>query len=937
MKNILAVLCVVSVLEPAVAAPTYEREIAPILRAYCAGCHGGREAESGFSVERYATLRAGGSEAGDPVVPGDARSSVLIRRIVSREADHMPPADEPQPTAADLATLEAWVNAGASGPASDVSILETLVVPTVAAFAGPQPVTAATVSPDGGRIAVARGRSLEIVAVENGLPAARPLVTCPDPPAKVAALHFSPDGSRLVVAGGIPGLRGVAEIRDAATGKLVASFGGHRDMLYDAELSPDGRTLATAGYDRSIKFWRVADGSLERSIDVHNGAVLDLAWHPSGKVLGSASADETVKLWRTADGVRLDTFSQPQGEVSSLAFTPDGRHVIAAGRDRRIHLWKLASLEAPAVNPEVQSRFAHEAPIVAIALSADGGRLVTTAEDRSLESWTVPDLLPADELPRQRDVVSALAAVPGRLLVGRLDGSLDLVPLPSGGVERPTAVAAAAVPTTGQSESRPVSQVAEAEPNDTATQAAEISVPAMVTGAIGAPGDADCFRFAARAGEPLVLEVIAASGKPASRLDSRLEVLDADGRPVEQVVLQAVRDSWFTFRGKNSSQSDDFRLQNWEEMELDEYLYAGGEVVKLWLYPRGPDSGFMLYPGAGSRHTFFHTSAVTHALGEPAWIVEPLPPGATPIPNGLPVFRVYYENDDESTRRMGTDSQLLFNPPADGVYVARVTDVRGFGQATDFSYRLGVRRPNPSFTVAVGGRDPKVSAGSGRELSFTVTRNEGFEGPVRIEIGNLPPGFVFHGPIEIEAGQREARGVLSAAVDAAAPDEAADASVVVKGIASVGGREVVVEAGNLGDIQVAGPPKLTVAIVPAAGSSVVEREGEPLEFTIRPGETIAATVRTMRHDFQGGIDFGKEGAGRNLPHGVFVDNLGLSGLLVVEGQDEREFFITAAPKAAPGRRLFHLRANPDGGQTSPPVWLNVLPKADGASVTRASP
>ncbi|MFM8892845.1 MAG: WD40 repeat domain-containing protein, partial [Planctomycetia bacterium] len=330
-----------------------------------------------------------------------------------------------------------------------------------------------------------------------------------------------------------------------------------------------------------------------------------------------------MKLWRAADGLRLDTFSQPQGEVSSLAFTPDGRHVIAAGRDRRIHLWRLASLDAPAVNPEVQARFAHEAAIVAIALTADGGRLVTTAEDRSLKSWTVPDLLPADDLPRQRDVVSALAAVPGRLLVGRLDGSLELVPLPAGGVERPAAVPAAVAPIASASDSLPVTQVAVSEPNDAPAQAAEIAVPATVSGAIGAPGDADCFRFQARAGEPLVLEVIASSGKPASRLDSRLEVLDAEGRPVEQVVLQAVRDSWFTFRGKNSTQFDDFRLQNWEEMELDEYLYAGGEVVKLWLYPRGPDSGFMLYPGAGSRHTFFHTSAVTHALGEPAWIVEP--------------------------------------------------------------------------------------------------------------------------------------------------------------------------------------------------------------------------------------------------------------------------------------------------------------------------
>ena len=86
-----------------------------------------------------------------------------------------------------------------------------------------------------------------------------------------------------------------------------------------------------------------------------------------------------------------------------------------------------------------------------------------------------------------------------------------------------------------------------------------------------------------------MLGVTAARSK--SKHDSRIEVLDTAGAPLERVVLQAVRDSWFTFRGKDSNQSDDFRVQNWREMELDEYLYAGGEVVKLWHYPRAPDSG----------------------------------------------------------------------------------------------------------------------------------------------------------------------------------------------------------------------------------------------------------------------------------------------------------------------------------------------------------
>lgn len=101
----------------------------------------------------------------------------------------------------------------------------------------------------------------------------------------------------------------------------------------------------------------------------------------------------------------------------------------------------------------------------------------------------------------------------------------------------------------------------------------------------------------------LLVDVDAARSK--SNLDSRVEILDAFGKPVEQIVLQATRDSWFTFRGKDSDTPDDFRVHNWPEMELNEYLYSGGEVVRLWLYPRGPDSGFKVYPGAGKRHTFF--------------------------------------------------------------------------------------------------------------------------------------------------------------------------------------------------------------------------------------------------------------------------------------------------------------------------------------------
>jgi hypothetical protein len=199
-------------------------------------------------------------------------------------------------------------------------------------------------------------------------------------------------------------------------------------------------------------------------------------------------------------------------------------------------------------------------------------------------------------------------------------------------------------------------------------------------------------------------------------------------------------------------------------------------------------------------------------------------------------------------------------------------------------------------------------------------------GPIRIDVENLPAGFTFHGPAEIEDGQQKAIGVLSASADAVTPDEESDKAVMVKATATVAGREVVQEIGSIGDIQLADKPKVTVAIAPGPdASAVVQRTGEPLEFSIRPGQTITARVKAERHDFGGRIELGGADSGRNLPYGVFVDNIGLNGLLIVEGQDEREFFITASPIAKPCRRLFHLRATADGNQASVPAVINVLP------------
>ncbi|MFN9367139.1 MAG: hypothetical protein ACK6CT_00005, partial [Planctomycetia bacterium] len=90
----------------------------------------------------------------------------------------------------------------------------------------------------------------------------------------------------------------------------------------------------------------------------------------------------------------------------------------------------------------VQSRFAHETPIVAIAISADGKRLGSAAEDRSVKAWTLPDLEQLGQLPRAGDIVAAIVPAGDGFLLGRMDGVIDRVVVPATATAIPgTAVA----------------------------------------------------------------------------------------------------------------------------------------------------------------------------------------------------------------------------------------------------------------------------------------------------------------------------------------------------------------------------------------------------------------------------------------------------------------------------------------------------------------
>ncbi len=109
----------------------------------------------------------------------------------------------------------------------------------------------------------------------------------------LSGLALSPDGTTLASAG----WNQYIALRDAATGTLIRSWVAHASGIWSITFSPDGKLLASAGTEGLVKVWDVQTGQPIDVLTGHEGMVHGVAFHPGGKLLASASSDGTIRFW----------------------------------------------------------------------------------------------------------------------------------------------------------------------------------------------------------------------------------------------------------------------------------------------------------------------------------------------------------------------------------------------------------------------------------------------------------------------------------------------------------------------------------------------------------------------------------------------------------------------------------------------------------------
>lgn len=248
--------------------------------------------------------------------------------------------------------------------------------------------------------------------------------------AAVRAVAFSPDGRLIASAGNDSSVR----LWDVRTHRPIgAPFTGHEGEVVDVAFTPDGRVLASAGNDRTLRLWDVRS---HRLLAVLRGSAgfSSIAFSRDGQMLASSSWDGTLRLWDMRTHQQIGggaPFADLHTVAEHVAFSPDGRTLVSAGDDGRIRLWSVAARR------ELSGRrFPQQAGAVYdVAFSPDGRTLASSGQDRLVHLWRVATRRPLGApLRGHADLVYRIAFSPdGRALASAgYDGTVRVWDVPSG-------------------------------------------------------------------------------------------------------------------------------------------------------------------------------------------------------------------------------------------------------------------------------------------------------------------------------------------------------------------------------------------------------------------------------------------------------------------------------------------------------------------------